>query len=495
MARIKSLFKDTAVYGTSSIIGKFLNWCLVPLYTRVFTDGEYGVVTYIYSFVALGMVILTYGLETGYFRFSKDENGKHTYSTAIISLTCSSALFLAVLLPLSHAISGLEGFGGHPSYIMMMGVCMAIDTVIAIPFCSLRNHNRPVRFATLKFINIGLNIGLNLFFLLACPWLMRVAPSTVDWWYSPTFGIGYIFLANLIASAATLLMLTPELRGFEWRFDKALWRRMIAYCFPLMLMGIAGIMNQTLDKMLFPTLYKGPDAMAQLGIYGANYKIGIVMMMFCQAFRFAFDPFIFSKDKGGGEQERKRSIAMSLKYFVIVELIVFLGVMFYLDIVRLFIASSYYSGLKVVPIIMLAEMFFGVYYILSAWCKLTDRTIWATYFSVGGLAVTLLLNVALVPQFGYMGCAWAAFFCYGLMMVASYIVGQSKMPISYPMKRISLYAALAAGLYVVGMYAVDFSSTAINLGLRTVLLIVFVAIVLKAERISPRSILKSLKRR
>lgn len=495
MARIKSLFKDTAVYGTSSIIGKFLNWWLVPLYTRVFADGEYGIVTYIYSFVALGMVILTYGLETGYFRFSKDENGRHTYSTAIISLACSSALFLAVLLPLSHVISGWEGFGGHPSYIMIMGVCMAIDTVIAIPFCSLRNHNRPVRFAVLKFINIGLNIGLNLFFLLVCPWLMKVAPSTVNWWYSPAYGIGYIFLANLIASAATLLMLFPELRGFEWRFDKALWRRMIAYCFPLMLMGIAGIMNQTIDKILFPTLYKGPDAMAQLGIYGANYKIGIVMLMFCQAFRFAFDPFIFSKDKGADEQERRRTIAMSLKYFVIAELIVFLGVMFYLDIVRLFIAPSYYSGLKVVPIIMLAEMFFGVYYILSAWCKLIDRTIWATYFSVAGLAVTLLLNVALVPQYGYMGCAWAAFFCYGLMMVASYIVGQGKMPIAYPMKRISLYAALAAALYALGMYAFDFSSNALNIGLRTVLLIAFVAVVLKAERISPRSVIKSLKRR
>lgn len=495
MARIKSLFKDTAVYGTSSIIGKFLNWCLVPLYTRVFADGEYGIVTYIYSFVALGMVILTYGLETGYFRFSKDENGKYTYSTSIISLICTSVLFLAVLLPLSSVISGWEGFGGHPSYIIIMGLCMAIDTVIAIPFCSLRNHNRPVRFAVLKFINIGLNIGLNLFFLLACPWLMEVAPSTVDWWYSPTYGIGYIFVANLIASAATLLMLTPELRGFEWRFDRALWRRIIAYCIPLMLMGIAGIMNQTIDKILFPMLYKGPDAMAQLGIYGANYKIGIVMMMFCQAFRFAFDPFIFSKDKGADEQERRRSIAASLKYFVIAELVVFMGVMFYLDIVRLFIAKSYYSGLRVVPIIMLAEMFFGIYYILSAWCKLTDRTIWATYFSVAGLAVTLLLNMALVPQYGYVGCAWAAFFCYGLMMVACYIIGQSKMPIPYPMKRISVYMAVAAALYALGMYVLVFDSNIANWGLRALLLAVFVAIVLKVERISPKSILKSLSRR
>lgn len=495
MARIKSLFKDTAVYGTSSIIGKFLNWWLVPIYTRVFPTNEYGVVTYIYSFVALGMVVLTYGLETGYFRFSKDEQGKYAYSTSIISLICSSVLFLAVILPLSGPISRIEGFGGNPSYITLMALCMAVDVVAAIPFCYLRNTNRPVRFAVLKFTNIGLSIGLNLFFILGCPLLMESAPSLVSWWYSPTYGIGYIFLANLITSVVTLLMLTPEFLGMQWKFDKALWRRMIVYSMPLMLMGVAGIMNQTLDKILFPYLYTAPDAESQLGIYGANYKIGIVMVMFCQAFRFAFDPFIFSKDKSDTKEEKARTTAMSMKYFIIATLFVFLGVMFYIDIVKFFIGKQYYSGLDVVPILMLAELFFGVFYILSAWYKLTDQTKWGTYFSFGGLAVTVLMNVALVPQFGYMGCAWAAFFCYGLMMVASYLVGQSKMPVPYPMKRISAYAALTAVLYVLGMHVLASDSNAINWAVRAVLLCVFVAVVLKVEKISPKSILNSLKRR
>ena len=486
MSGVKSLAKDTAIYGLSSIIGRFLNWCLVPLYTIMFPASEYGLVTYIYSIVALALIILIYGMETGFFRFANHDRWKdpmEVYSTSLISLAVSSTLFLALLLGFLPQISEALECGDHYSYILFMGAAVALDAFTAIPFSYLRYRHRAMRFATLRLINIGLNIGLNLFFILICPWLWKQAPETVSWFYDPSYGIGYIFLTNFVTSLLNLLLLLPELRGFRWRFNGRLWNEMIRYSWPLLVLGVAGIMNQTIDKILLPELVADKaSAMTQLGIYGANYKIAIVMVMFIQAFRFAYEPFIFSQAKERGE-DRLQSYRDAMKWFVVFSMVIFLGVMYYLDFLRYFISPRYFSGLKVVPVIMLAEFFFGVFFNLSLWYKLTDRTVWGMYFSLMGLVVTIALNVALVPRMGYMGCAVAAFCCYFTMMAVSYFVGRAKYPIGYQVGRLTMYFFVAMGLWILArVTTVD--SQWVNMPWRTLLLAGYVYFVLRVEKMN-----------
>ncbi len=486
MAGIGSLAKDTAIYGLSSIVGRFLNWCLVPLYTILFTQAEYGVVTFVYAVVALALIILTYGMETGFFRFANHERWSdpmEVYSTALISLAVSSSVFIVGAFCLATPLSGWLQCKGHTSYVYLMALAVGIDAFTALPFSYLRFRKRPMRFAMLRLVNIGVNIGLNLFFLLACPAIERVCPGFVGWFYDPDYAIGYIFLSNAIASVLTLIMLVPELRGFPYRFNRSLWHEMMVYSMPLLVLGVAGIMNQTIDKIIFPVLY--PDqsgAMTQLGIYGANYKIAIVMVMFTQAFRFAYEPFIFAQNKVKG-LDRLQAYRDAMKYFIVFSMIIFMGVMFYLDILRYFISPKYFSGLKVVPVIMMAEVFFGVFFNLSLWYKLTDQTVWGMYFSLIGLVVTLVLNALLVPVYGYMGCAWAAFGCYGVMMLTSYFVGCRKYPIGYPLGRIGVYVALALVLYIVGLYLFVTGVALVDYAIRAVLLFIYVTVVVKVEKI------------
>mgnify|MGYP000775553770 FL=1 len=489
MAGVKSLAKDTAIYGVSSIVGRFLNWCLVPLYTRLFPEDMYGVVTYVYSIVALTLIILTYGMETGFFRFANHErysNPDEVYSTSLTSLGFTSTLFFALVLLFLEPVSRAMECGGHESYVWMMALAVAIDAYSCIPFAYLRYKKRPVRFAMLKLVNIGLNIVLNIFFLLICPWLMRVAPGWVEWFYVADLGIGYIFLSNLIASAVTLLMLLPDIVRIPLKFNGRLLREMLAYSFPLLVLGIAGIMNQTLDKILYPVLATS-DAMAGLGIYGANYKIAIVMVMFIQAFRFAYEPFIFSQSRERGDN-KLQAYRDAMKYFVIFALFIFLGVMYYLDILRYFVRPDYWAGLKVVPVIMAAEFFFGVFFNLSLWYKLTDKTVWGTWFSLLGLAVTVGLNVLLVPRYGYMGCAWAAFCCYGVMMLASYFVGNAKYPIGYNVGRLMFYVGLAAVLYPLGC-CIELGAHWADFIYRGALLALYVFVVMRREHLSPAMII------
>lgn len=505
MAGIKSLVKDTAIYGLSSIVGRFLNWMLVPLYTIMFPVEEYGVVTFVYSVVALAMVILTYGMETGFFRFGNHEkwtDPMEVYSTSLMSLGVSSAAFVVLVLAFLDPVTRWMECDGHPSYVVIMALCVALDAFMTIPFAYLRYRKRPMRFATLKLINIGLNIGLNLFFILLCPKMLELWPETVSHFYDPEFGIGYIFLSNLIASAVNMVLLIPELRGFRWRFNATLWRAMIAYSAPLLVLGVAGVMNQTIDKILYPHLVSDPEeAMYGLGIYGANYKIGLLLLVFLQAFRFAYEPFIFARSKEAAQQsgsdgaaQRNRAYSDAMKYFVIFALFIFLGVMYYLDFIRYLISPRYFSGLMVVPLIMLGELFFGVFFNLSVWYKLTDRTMYGMWFSLFGLTVTLVLNVVLVPRIGYMGCAVAAMCSYGSMMVASYLIGQRKFPIAYHVRRLGVYALIAAVLYAVGFYGINMLGlhTAVAAGLRLVLLAVYVLVFIRIEGINPRTELRAI---
>lgn len=454
MSGIKSLVKDTAVYGVSSIVGRLLNWLLVPMYTYVFTStGEYGIVTNLYSYVAVALILLTYGMETGFFRFTNHErwdDPTEVYSTSMIAIGVTSVLFAAVMWPMAPSVSQMLDYGDHPSYIRLMAIAVAADAFTSIPFAYLRYKKRPIRFATLKLVSIGLNIGLNVFFILVCPRLWEHCPGAIAWFYDPTFGIGYIFLANFICSLATILLLLPELRLPRWRFNRRLLGEMLRYSLPLLILGLAGIMNQTIDKILLPVLE--PDktrAMADLGIYGACYKVAVIMVMFLQAFRFAYEPFVFAKNREAGT-DKMATYSRVMTLFTAFGFLIFLGVMAFLPLLKYIISPAYFSGLKVVPVIMLAELLFGIFFNLSIWYKLTDRTAWGSWFSLGGLVITVALNVLLVPRYGYMGCAWAALACYASMAVASYVAGRRYFPVPYRVGRMTLYAAAALALWGAG---------------------------------------------
>ncbi|MDE6085902.1 MAG: oligosaccharide flippase family protein [Muribaculaceae bacterium] len=444
MASLKSLVKDTAVYGVSSIIGRLLNWLLVPIYTYTFTEtGEYGIVTNLYSYVAVALILLTYGMETGFFRFTNHDRWKNpdtVYSTTLISIGTTALIFAIVLCFASPAVSRWLDYGDHPDYIWMMAIAVAADAFTSIPFAYLRYKKRPYRFASIKLAGIGLNIALNLLFI-------KLFPATLGW----TPQIGYIFLANLICSLVTLILLVPELTAVKWTFDRKLLSHMLRYSLPLLVLGLAGIMNQTIDKILLPILESDKtQAMEELGIYGACYKGAVIMVMFLQAFRFAYEPFVFArnKEKANDSTEKLQDYSRVMSWFVAIGFLIFLAVMVYLPLLRYFISPAYFEGLKVVPVIMLAELFFGIFFNLSIWYKLTDRTIWGSYFSIGGLVITVALNVILVPRYGYMGCAWAALACYGSMMIASYIIGQRKFKVPYELGVILQYAAGALILWV-----------------------------------------------
>lgn len=481
MTGIKSLAKDTAIYGMSSIIGRFLNWCLVPLYTYKLATGEFGDVTNLYAWMALLLVILIYGLETGFFRFANDGaegDPKTVYSTCLFSLATTSAIFMGLVFLFQSPISRLLKLSEHPEYILITAAIIAMDAFCALPFAYLRYLKRPIRFAALKLLFIALNIILNLFFLVVCPWIWKHAPEWINWFYDPTYGVGYILISNLLGTFIVLLALAPEIVRIPWRFRPDLLKRILRYSFPLLILGVAGIMNQTLDKILYPMLISDPvAAKSGLGIYGANYKIAIVMVMFTQAFRYAYEPFIFAQNKG---EDKRVAYAEAMKYFIIFGLFIFLGVMFYLEILRYFIDPDYFSGLQVVPIVMIAELFFGIFFNLSLWYKLTDKTQWGAYFSLFGLAITLTINIAFVPRYGYIACAWAAFTCYFAMMIASWFIGQHYYPIRYDLKGIGKYFLLALVLYVIALW-IPIENQILRLSFRTILLVLYILYVIKKD--------------
>lgn len=479
---MKGLAKDTAIYGVSSILGRFLNWLLVPMYVRVLDSmGDYGIVTNLYGWTALLLVVLTYGMETGFFRFinKKEEKEPMTvYSTSLISLAATSSFFilggLCFLTPISQSL----GYTEHPEYVGMLIAIVGMDAFSAIPFAYLRYKQRPLRFAFVKLLSIFLNIFLNIFFLVICPWIYSRFPDTISWFYHPGYGVGYVFVANVLTSGLNLLMLLPEMTGFKYKLSLPLLKRMVSYSFPILILGIAGIFNQTADKILFPFLFDDKAyAQEQLGIYGACFKIAVVMVMFIQAFRYAYEPFIFARNKG---EDNKRSYSEAMKYFIIFALFIFLGVMFYLDILKHLVTPDYYPGLRVVPIVMLGEFFFGIYFNLSLWYKLVDKTQWGAYFSIIGCVVTVSIILLFGPHYGYMACAWASFACNLLMMLLSYFFGQKYYPVTYDLRSAFTYFSIAAICYALGMY-LPLESLSLKMGLRTLLLILFLIYIIRKD--------------
>lgn len=482
MAGLKSLAKDTAIYGLSSIVGRFLNYLLVPLYTAVIpaASGGYGVVSNVYAYTALILVLLTFGMETGFFRFAnkQDENPDKVYANSLIFVGGLSLIFIVLCMVFLHPISSLLEYPDHTDYVAMMVVVVALDSFQCIPFAYLRYKKRPVKFAAIKLFNIIGNICLNLFFLLLCPWLYKVSPSSVDWFYNPDYLVGYIFVSNLIMSAVQMFFFIPELRGFSYRLDKPLMKRMISYSFPILIFGLVGILNQTVDKMIYPFLFDDrQEGLVQLGIYSATSKVALIMAMFTQAFRYAYEPFVFGKNKEG---DNRKMYGAAMKFFFIFSLLAFLAVMFYMDILRYMVARDYWEGLSVVAIVMVAEIFKGLYFNLSFWYKLTDETQWGAYFSIIGCAVILVLNIWLVPTYGYVASAWASVAGYGVITLLSYLIGQKKYPVSYPLKQMAVYLVLAAVLYVAGEEVV-IANFWLRLAFRTILLLLFVAYIVKKD--------------
>ena len=477
---LKSLVKDTAIYGISSIIGRFLNYLLVPLYTIKITaeSGGYGVVTNVYAYTALLLTLLTFGMETTLFRFStkEGENAHQVYGTVLWMVSSVAVTFAVLCLIFNTQLSTLMGYADHPEYIACMTTIVAIDAVQSIMFAHLRQQGRPLKFMALKMTFIITNIGLNLFIFLAAPLLHASHPEWMGW-YDPNYSVGYIFIINLICTAGVTLGFIPELKGFAYGLDRQLARRMVRYAIPILVLGIAGILNQVADKITYLFIMPGAEGEVQLGIYGACAKIAMIMAILLQAFRYAYEPFVFNQSR---DKNQDVTCATTMKYFIIFTLLAFLVVVFYMDIFKHLVGRTYWEGLHVVPIVMMAEIFMGIYFNLSFWYKLDDKTYWGAIMSVIACAVLLAVNIIFVPRYGYVACAWGGIAGYGTAMLLSYFIGQHYHPIDYDMKGILSYFALALTLYGVSQI-LPISNQWSRMGANTLLLVLFVGYIIKRD--------------
>ena len=466
MANLKSLAKDTAIYGLSSIVGRFLNYLLVPLYTHYMPkdSGDYGISTNVYAYTALILVLLTFGMETTLFRFANDEKYKSgtVFSTAFATVGSLTAVFLMLIFAFISPISSTLGYAAHPDYLLMMAVVVALDAIQALPFSYLRYQKRAIRFASLKMLFIVLNIALNVIYF------VMLGKTSVF----------YVFFINLLCTGLITFFFLPDMFRIKWQFDGRLLRQMLGYSWPILILGIAGILNQVADKIIFPLVYPDEaDANVQLGIYGSCVKIAMIMAMITQAFRYAYEPIVFAKSK---DADKTQYYASAMKYFIIFTLLAFLCVMGWMPVLQYIIGADYREGLGVVPIVMAAEIMMGVYFNLSFWYKLIDKTIYGAWFSLAGCAMLLAVNILFIPQYGYWACAWGGVAGYGTAMVLSYVVGQQKNPIPYPVKDIALYVILAGALFCLMQLSEDWPMIA-SLALNTLLILLFVAFIIKRD--------------
>lgn len=496
LSALKKLAGETVIYGVSSIVGRFLNYFLTPLYAWTFLPDEFGILSNVLAYVAFLQVVLTYGMETSYFRFAgRTEDKEKVFTTSMVSLGITSVAFVILVLGFSKNISGWISYEGHQKYIIWMGITVALDTLCAIPFAKLRLQSRPVKFAVLKLANIALSIFFNVFWIYLCPKILQSNPdSFVQYFYNPKIGIGYAFLSYLVASAITLLFFIPDLKISKSNFDFKLLHKMLSYGWPILVIGVAGMVNLNIDKILLPKLIVGSsNPIFELGVYSANSKLAILMMLFIQAFRFSFEPFLFSHYKN---EDSKKVYAVIMKYFVILGLLIFLGVMFYMDILKFFIGSSksgYHEGIKVVPWLLMGNLFLGIFYTQSLWYKLTDQTHFGARFAIVGAIITIVVNVLFIPFYGYMACGYAFFAASLVMTITSYIVGQKYFPVKYDLKRIGAYFLIAMSLYLIEINVV-FSNKFLHLGFNTILLMIFLVFILIKEKADLQGLFKFKKK-
>jgi O-antigen/teichoic acid export membrane protein len=505
MSILKKLANQTATYGLSSILGRFLNYLLVPIYTGVFAPDQYGISNYFYALISFGTVLFTYGMETAFFRFYQAvEDKPRVFATTLWSILLSSVLLAGLIFAFAAPLAKWTNQAGRTLYFQFTAIILAADAIATIPFAWLRQQDEAMRFAKLRLLGIGVNIGLNLLFYILIPYFSKrglIAPLDS---FETTIGqagasVRWMFIANILSSLVVLPFFAKEFKMLRFGFDTKLWRTMLQYAYPLIFMGLAGMINETLDRILLKNLIADPtQADYQIGIYGANYKLSIIITLFIQAFRFAAEPFFFSQAKSAGE-DSKQTNARVMQYFILVCATIFVVVMLYLDIFKYFIRTpEYWQGLHVVPILLLANLFLGAYYNLSIWYKLTDHTKLGALVTAIGAAITLILNYLWIPHYGYLGSAWATLICYFSMAVISYVLGQKYYPVPYPLRRIFAYLALALSIYFISdllreqVLNTPSVSKAILLLINTVLMGIYALVVFKMEEKEIRKVLKRI---
>ena len=495
MSALKKLAGDTMIYGVPSIVGRFLNLLLTPIYTYTFPESEYGILGNLLAYVAFFQVLLTYGMETSYFRFaSRSDKPNEIFSTSMVALAVTSLFFVLFISIFSKDISVWAGYPDQHIFVVWMGITVALDAITAIPFAKLRLQQRPIKFAIFKLVNIGTNIVLNLFWILLCPRILANHPdSFLRYFYNPDIGIGYAFLSYLIASIFTFLLFLPDFGFKKIVFKKDIIKEMLNYGWPILVVGMAGMVTLNIDKILIPQLIdNGKDPMYEVGVYAACGKLAILMTLFVQAFRFSFEPFLFSHYKN---EASKKVYSVIMNYFVIFGLLIFIGVIFYMDILKYFIGpqkSGYHEALKIVPWMLMGNLFLGIFYTQSLWYKLTDQTRFGAAFSIVGGVITLVINILFIPKIGYMASAIGFFVSTLIMTVISYYYGQKYFPIDYNLKKIGAYFLVALVLFVIEV-SFNFSNILFNYGFRTLLFSLFLLFIWHNEKEDLSSLLPKRK--
>lgn len=499
---IRKLASETVIYGITSIFGRFLYFLLTPLYANVFKEvfskEEYGVMTHLFSIISIALVFFTYRIESAYFRFGATDKTEESraFNTAGLSVIVTTLFLAVVLLPFSNTLADLLNYGEYSYLIRFAFGILIVDALSEIPYAKLRLEQRPVRFATIRLTGILINLGLNLFFILFCPYALQseswsALHPLLSRIYAEEYLLVYPFVANLIGNSVALLLLLPTMTRIRWtQFDLSYWKRMMQYAFPLIIVGASYVLNETFDRFVMRYWLVGSDdyRWEQIGIYGACYKFAMFLTLFTQAFRYGAEPFFFREQN----QENAREIyAKVAKYFAIISAIGFLMIMLYLDILKLFIVGDeYWVGLKIVPIILLANLCLGIYYNLSVWYKLTDLTKWGAVISVIGAIITVVLNYLLLPIYGYIGAAWTTLICYATMLIVSYFLGKRHYAIPYEVGAILGYIALAIGAYLLSEWLQQFTNDKLwqNLVLNTIILLGYLSVLFWRERAEIRSL-------
>ena len=475
---LKKLAGQTVIYGLGSVVPRFLNYLLVPYHTHLFEKAEYGIITELYTYMTFMVILLTYGMETGFFRFTQNSEDKpYAYGSAFVSLLTTSTLFVAGIYLLTGPITQALGYTAHPEYIRWFAWILALDAVCAVPFARLRQQNKPLQFAGIKIVNVLTNIFFTFFFFWFCPKYAHTAFIQSFW--SPDVGVGYVFIANLIASVVSLLLLMPYIIGVEIRFRWEVWKRMIVYALPLLLAGLAGNVNEAIDRTMLKHLLPLPEheAMAELGVYGANIKIAVLMTLFIQMFRYAAEPFFFNDAR---KANSRQTIADTTKYFILFALLIFLGITLYIDIFKYFIEPRYWEGLHIVPVMAAANMMLGIYYTISIWFKLNNKTHFALIIASIGAIISITGNLLLIPVIGYTGSACIHLFCYSVMVFLTWRAGQKHYPVPYDWKTIGKFAVLAAVLFAAARLTM-LPNLALNLLKNTILIGIFCFVAYKKE--------------
>jgi O-antigen/teichoic acid export membrane protein len=486
---IRQLFGQTAIYGMGTVVPRLLNYIvLTPFFTRVFQLGEYGIVTELYAYIVFLMVILTYGMETGYFRYAeKHKDPEEVFTTSLVSLFITSTLFIATVSVFSREIANVLGYRENREYFIMIGIIVGVDAFTAIPFARLRQKNKAAKFALIKIISVIINVTLNFLFLYFIPkYDLNEKYKFIAGIYSENIGVGYVFVSNMVASLITLLLLLDEILRVKIKFNKKLWKELIYYSLPLLVAGLAGTINEALDRVMLKHLIpENLHPLEQLGIYGANFKIAVLMQLFIQMFRFAAEPFYFSRAK---EKDAASLFGDVLKYFVIICMIIFLMVTLYIDIFKHFIGRDFYGGLNIVPVILYAIFLLGVFFNLSMWYKLKNLTRYGAAITIGGAMITVVINWIFIPKYGYLASAWAHFTCYAAMVIVSYFLGQHFYRIRYDIKAILFYAILPVMIFIFARW-LNISDSGMKIAIHTALFMFYIIVIFIIERRNLRTVI------